>query len=349
MSLITEHYVKIKVVSEGDKILKLETTTTDNPEIDLFLSFYEKFTKCFDIKIAVGTDTEEYDSRINQLLLQMREKDDYYTENINQRTKYLQDEIDKLRENSNESVRIASKSISLEHQVEQEKLRGTIRNLEDKLKLQEEYNNERISLLDEQINQYKIIREVHSEQSSNIAKGIIGENYVFNHLLDTYIGDDYLVDKCSSKKEVGDILFKHKDHSICIESKNYVGSVRTAQITKFTRDVNNSRYDAGIIYNMNSTFVGKSLFHIDYTSENKPIIFISKLKENPIYIDISIKIILFILRNTGNKQKTVIDISFVVNELRTLITDNRDMQNTLNKSSDRLTRLVDQFTDWKNE
>ncbi len=94
---------------------------------------------------------------------------------------------------------------------------------------------------------------------------------------------------------------------------------------------------------MNSTFAGKSLFHIDYTSENKPIIFISKLKENPVYIDISIKIILFILRNSKPLEKNI-DITYIINEIRLLITDNRDLQNTINKSSDRLLKLIDQLT-----
>jgi hypothetical protein len=123
--------------------------------------------------------------------------------------------------------------------------------------------------------------------------------------------------------------------------------VRRVQIDKFIRDVNNSRYNAGIIYNMNSTFVDKPLFHIEYTSENKPIIFISKLRENPMFIDIAIKIILFILRNINNDKETIIDISFILNELRLLITDSRDLQNTINKSSERLVRLVDKITLWK--
>lgn len=218
-----------------------------------------------------------------------------------------------------------------------------IKMLEEKLQLQKEYSNREISSLNSQLSEWKVIRQTQSAQSTNMAKGAIGENYVFNHLLDTYISEDYSVAKCSSKKEVGDIQFKYRDYSVCIESKNYVGSVRRAPQEKFIRDVNNSRYDAGIIYNMNSTFVDKPHFHIEYTAQNKPIIFISKLKDHPVYIDISIKIILFILRNTKPTEKKI-DVSFIINEIRLLITDNRDLQNTINKSSDRLLRLIDQLT-----
>jgi hypothetical protein len=351
--------ISVDVIRDKDGIITSLTTDSNIPEIKLFLSLYSKFIDCFKVSVILDDSTRiheltkelmnkdmEYQQKISK---QLKEMEECHSKNILYKTQYLRDEIEYIKSSSNEKINQITRGVGLEHQIEREKLNGTIQNLNDKMKLQIEYNAKEICSMNDQLDQYRLIREITERDSTVMAKGSIGENYVFNHLMDKYIGDDYLVDKCSSKKEVGDILFKHKDYSICIESKNYASTVRTAQIIKFIRDVNNSRYDAGIIYNMNSTFVGKPLYHIEYTSENKPIIFISKLKENPIYIDISIKIILFILRNTSGKQKNTIDISFIINEIRNLITDNRDIQNTLNKSADRLVRLVDQLTEWKNE
>ena len=280
------------------------------PEIQMFLALYPKFINCFNIEI---NNIQSIDRKL------------IHDEKIS----FLNEKMDNIKN-----------VVALEYKIEQEKLLSKIKVLEEKNKIKEEYFTKEREILEEQLSQYRLISE-----ANNITKGLIGENYVYNHLLDTYFSDDYSIIKCSSKKEVGDIQFKYKDFSVCIESKNYASSVRRAQIEKFIRDVNGSRYHAGIIYNLNSTFVDKPNFHIDWTSENKPVIFISKLKETPMYIDIALKIILFILRNSGiNPQKEIIDVPGIINELRLLITDNRDLQNTLNKSSDRLCKMIDRFT-----
>jgi len=79
---------------------------------------------------------------------------------------------------------------------------------------------------------------------------------------------------------------------ICIESKNYKleEKVRTKEIDKFIRDVKN--YDCGIICSINdSGFVGKKNFNIEYV-DNKPIIYIQDVKNNPNYLDFGISILL---------------------------------------------------------
>lgn len=360
----------VQIIRKDNKIQKLETEC-NYPEIQLFISLFEKFKSCFNIAVINNDMTDTYykqieqltqqlfekdkeyqllyESRINQLKQQLLDKDQTHLENIHHKTKYLQQRLDETHQDIDKRMKDAIHTNTLQHQIDKEQLYSTIHVLEEKIKLHEEHHEMRVKDLEEQVKNYKIIHNVHQEQSSVISKGIIGENYVFNHLLDVYIGDDYMIGKCSSKKEVGDIQFKYKDFSICIESKNYSSSVRTTQIDKFIRDVHNSRYDAGIIYNLNSTFVGKPLFHIEYTSENKPIIFISKLKENPVYIDISIKIILFILRNISKEQESNRDIPSIIQELRDVITINRDSQNNMKKIHEKLLKMIDRLTEWEKE
>jgi hypothetical protein len=162
------------------------------------------------------------------------------------------------------------------------------------------------------INQYDALK---TTVSGNANKAMVGEMFAFNHLTTVYNSPDYTITHCASKKASGDICFQHRSTKICIESKNYSKIVPQSEIDKFIRDVNSPEYNAGIMFSYKTCIAKKQMFHIHYTDKlNKPIIFINKLQDNPVCLDIAINLLLNVLSST-DKQENVFDIERLTNFL----------------------------------
>jgi hypothetical protein len=115
-------------------------------------------------------------------------------------------------------------------------------------------------------------------------KGRSGENKIFELLENSLPSREYSVIDCSKKDHSCDILIKRtvggKDYpDIRLECKNYSSNVKTSEVTKFERDLEENN-DHGIFISLASGICGKKNFEIKKISGNKYAIYLSHFLDN---------------------------------------------------------------------
>jgi hypothetical protein len=89
-----------------------------------------------------------------------------------------------------------------------------------------------------------VIEELKKEKNmSNTLKGDIGENYLFELLIDTFNDfENFNIENKSKISHSADILLKFNNFSILIDSKNYTNGVGKKEIKKLNDDINNNKH-----------------------------------------------------------------------------------------------------------
>jgi hypothetical protein len=88
------------------------------------------------------------------------------------------------------------------------------------------------------------IEELKKEKNmSNTLKGDIGENYLFELLIDTFNDfENFNIENKSKISHSADILLEFNNFSILIDSKNYTNGVGKKEIKKLNDDINNNKH-----------------------------------------------------------------------------------------------------------
>ena len=106
-----------------------------------------------------------------------------------------------------------------------------------------------------EIKNYHETKKEHEKCSNQ--KGKTGENIVFDMLENTLPSKEYTILDCSKKGHSCDILIKRiKYPDIRVECKNYSSNVKTLEIVKFERDLEENN-DSGIFISLSSGICGK--------------------------------------------------------------------------------------------
>jgi len=177
-------------------------------------------------KILIQKETEyklmidELKYKINTIEINYKSFENEKNNELTEKCKILQEEILQIKTEYNEYFLTIEKERN-------EKLNIVIQNNE--LLIQESKNT---------------IEELKKEKNmSNTLKGDIGENYLFELLIDTFNDfENFNIENKSKISHSADILMEFKNFSILIDSKNYTNGVGKKEIKKLNDDINNNKH-----------------------------------------------------------------------------------------------------------
>jgi len=164
--------------------------------------------------------------------------------------------IDELKEKINKNEKNYS---SIENEKNQELIEKCKILQEELLQIKTKYNEYNLTIEKErneklnnviQKNEYLLqesknaIEELKKEKNmSNTLKGDIGENYLFELLIDTFNDfENFNIENKSKISHSADILLEFNNFSILIDSKNYTNGVGKKEIKKLSDDINNNKH-----------------------------------------------------------------------------------------------------------
>ena len=137
-----------------------------------------------------------------------------------------------------------------------------------------------------------------------------GEMTINNLLNRFYEYDPNVNFECSaSRRREGDFKIIYYNYTGIIDSKNYSTNINEKEINKLKRDVDHSLFDFGIIcslkQNIGFTHNMKN-FDILFTNNDKPILLLSELNDNPKYLFYGMKLLKYILNLSNDKNLILI-------------------------------------------
>jgi hypothetical protein len=164
--------------------------------------------------------------------------------------------IDELKEKINKNEMNYK---SIENEKNQELIEKCKILQEELLQIKTEYNEYNLTIEKErneklnnviQKNEYLLeesknaIEELKKEKNmSNTLKGDVGENYLFELLIDTFNDfENFNIENKSKISHSADILLEFNNFSILIDSKNYTNGVGKKEIKKLNDDINNNKH-----------------------------------------------------------------------------------------------------------
>jgi len=200
---------------------------------------------------------------VNQYEIQMMRTENQKIQDLGQQCRALQDELMKTKMEYNEFV------MKIECE-KNEKLSTTV--------------EQNATMLQESM---KMIEDLKKQKNtSNILKGIDGENYVYNLFVEVF-GDfeDFDIKKTASTPHSADMLMSFKQFSVLVDSKNYSNGVDKKEIVKLEKDISNNKHvKIAWLVSLNTSINGFSKYPVMYDiKDNVCYCYINSLckQENP--------------------------------------------------------------------
>ena len=217
-----------------------------------------------------------------------------------------------------------------------------------------EKSQEKIGFLEEQLAQYKnqliMEREIKDtymmqlfNKKNSYSKGQGGEQEVHGYLSQLYPSKE--IYNCSKEDNRGDYYLDIDDNlRVMIESKDYTSNVPKKEIEKAIRDLEiNQDYHCGILISLRSGIATKEDLSIEYTENNKPIVYLHKVSDNPEVLKLAISLLFCIVRNELNNE-CQIDIqkecSILKSELNNILQNKKEFKKTLNTLEGVYTNII---------
>lgn len=207
-----------------------------------------------------------------------------------------------------------------------------------------EKSQEKINYLEEQLAQYKsqliMEREIKDtymmqlfNKKNSYNKGHDGEQEVHGYLSQLYPNKE--IYNCSKEDNRGDYYLDLDDEfRVMIESKDYTSNVPKKEIEKAQRDLEkNQDYHCGILVSLRSGIATKEDLSIEYTENNKPIIYLHKVSENPDVLKLAISLLFCMVRNDLNNECQIDiqkELSNLKTELNNILQNKKEFKKTLN-------------------
>jgi hypothetical protein len=193
-------------------------------------------------------------------------------------------------------------------------------------------------------------------KSSNTEKGIIGENFIEQYLIDKF--SNCKIINTSKETAKGDMLFSFDKIKTLIESKN-VQTLKKDDIDKFYRDIelrsSKNEINSALLISLNDTNLinGKRHFHFEIKF-NIPIIMISNTYNNIDFIRFSILVINYLVKNgftniNQNNQTNDNKLIFIINSLNDIFNSFKLQLNYLDNDKHLLLKMEESFRKREND
>lgn len=170
---------------------------------------------------------------------------------------------------------------------------------EKKLQIKEKHWEERMDKMrgeyDEKLRTENIQNEntIIKTQNSTII-GQEGENFTFYELNRRFPAA--AIEDTRKQAGRGDFIFKEKNFTMLIETKNYKNNVTKPEVDKFYRDIDiNHDIQCGILMSLKSGICAREDFQLEIR-DNKPILFLHNTAKNMKHIDLAIELFKLILK-----------------------------------------------------
>jgi hypothetical protein len=170
---------------------------------------------------------------------------------------------------------------------------------EKKLQIKEKHWEERMDKMrgeyDEKLRTENIQNEntIIKTQNSTII-GHEGENFTFYELNRRFPAA--AIEDTRKQAGRGDFIFKEKNFTMLIETKNYKNNVTKPEVDKFYRDIDiNHDIQCGILMSLKSGICAREDFQLEIR-DNKPILFLHNTAKNMKHIDLAIELFKLILK-----------------------------------------------------
>jgi hypothetical protein len=173
---------------------------------------------------------------------------------------------------------------------------------EKKLQIKDKHWEERMDKMrgeyDEKLRTKNIQNEntIIKTQNSTII-GQEGENFTFYELNRRFPAA--AIEDTRKQAGRGDFIFKEKNFTMLIETKNYKNNVTKPEVDKFYRDIDiNHDIQCGILMSLKSGICAREDFQLEIR-DNKPILFLHNTAKNMKHIDLAIELFKLILKTDG--------------------------------------------------
>ena len=225
-----------------------------------------------------------------------------------------QDTIRSLKDNYAEQIRSVSNDIrtstSLQYEETINKLRASLHEHQAQItslnnNANEQYRQAYLDFENKLSNKEKIwearLDKEKAEKNSLITRtqnstiiGQDGESITLHELTRRFPKAE--IEDTHKQKGRGDFIFKDKDFSMMVETKNYKNNVTKPEIDKFYRDIDtNHDIQCGILISLKSGICSRDDFHLE-VREGKPILFLHNITKNFDNMGLAIKLFKLILK-----------------------------------------------------
>lgn len=139
------------------------------------------------------------------------------------------------------------------------------------------------------------VTHYHSKTASTKTVGASGEDSVMQYIAQHY--PNWEIIDTHGKAYHGDFHTKIDSHVILNEVKTHKGSIRTEQVQKFYRDIDQCKPDAAFLFSLHSNIVGKEHGHYEKRGKTH-VIFLSNVADNFSSIKFAYSIFLTLLKSS---------------------------------------------------
>lgn len=177
----------------------------------------------------------------------------------------------------------------------------------------------------------KSINEFIDGYKSANKKGVLGENKLYNILIETFPSHDVIETK-NIESTCDYLLRKEGDKDILIENKYYKNNVKQDGVDKFLRDIKKNKCH-GILLSQTSGIVNKNNLQVDI-EDDIVVVYIHNVNFDPVLINLGFKIIKIIENKITNLKSDGVRIDNyllkdIYDEYNNLICEFKNMLNDL--------------------
>jgi hypothetical protein len=244
--------------------------------------YKKELEKC---KQQLNDINDKYKSELteskSQIVKQIQSEHEYTINRLRSEGERMSKEITTLQEQKNSAFQMAFKDYD-------EKLTKKEEIWESKLiKLREDYETK---LSEEQKERQKLL--LRGQNSTIIGQD--GENFTLHEL--TRMFPKAEIEDTHKERGRGDFIFKEKECSMLVETKNYKSNVTKPEIEKFYRDIDiNNDINCGVIISLKSGICARDDFQLEVRG-GKPILFLHNISGNITNLGLAVKLFKLILK-----------------------------------------------------
>jgi len=183
-------------------------------------------------------------------------------------------------------------------------------------------NNKSLTLIEDKINNINTTFSTYFDKfiKGNIEKGNFGEKFIENYLYDKF--SSCSITDTHKETSFGDLIFSYGNMKLMIESKN-VQSCKKEDFNKFFKDFDlrskSNEINSGLFISLNDTNLLNNTRYFNFQfRNNKPIILISNVFNNPEFIRFSIILLEHIILFLKN-QDHHFDINTFISHLNNIL------------------------------
>lgn len=275
------------------------------------------------IKEKINELDKKYKEEISILKLKIKKYEENYDDELN---KYIKNHNNVQEEKYKLSVELEKNKIKDNFYNEIKKKDMEIIQLNQELsKLTD------LTSLEKTLNtKFNAFNKYFDNKISTQVKGSAGEEHLLTYIKKHIDMSNGYIEKVSGEANAGDLFMVYNNMKCCIESKNHSSTIPSKEINRFLyTDLQNPRYNCGLFISHFSGFPNSSgIKHFQIKIENnKPCIFLSNIQNNLNDIQLSIKVLNFLLTIDYNVDKIN-----VVNQLKQDLTTFKELEDIANQN-----------------